>query len=132
MQQSTRSLEVHMYTNNAGGPGNGNTITQAETPAALDGTSDSNFFTAQLNPSERPGKGTAPTGMGLPLTLGPAESATLSKRVSKGFRDMSLNKKTKDAHEFAQSLSESHVNVVAGVKVLGAIVKGVDKVASMG
>lgn len=45
---------------------------------------------------------------------------------------MSLNKKTKDAHEFAQSLSESHVNVVAGVKVLGAIVKGVDKVASMG
>ncbi|KMT55275.1 hypothetical protein [Pseudomonas fildesensis] len=121
-----------MYINHAGLPGNRGITPQAETPAASNGTSDVNFFNAQLSHTDQSGKGTPPAMAADLFSLGASESTTLSRRVSKGFRDESLNKKTKAAHEFTQSLSEAHLNLTARVKVLSSLVKGVDKVATMG
>ena len=102
---------------------------QADTPDADNAASDISFFNAQLNASEQPHKGIAPAST---ASWGAVESQTLSTRLSKGFREASQNKKTKDANEFPQVLAEAHVGVTADIKLIGAVAKGVDKISNLG
>ncbi|CRM89901.1 hypothetical protein [Pseudomonas sp. 22 E 5] len=105
---------------------------QVDTPDANSAVSDINFFNAQLNTTEQSGNGIAPALASAASPWDSTESQTLSRRVSKGFRDASQNKKTKDANEFPQSLAEAHIDVMSRVKVIGAIAKGVDKISNLG
>ena len=121
-----------MYITDAGLPENANITPQADAPAGINRTSDINFFNAQLSHTAQPGKGIPPTMASPSSSWDATESATLSRRVSKGFRDASLSKQTKDANEFPQSLLEAHIDVMSRIKVIGAFAKGVDKTSSMG
>ncbi|MFN3355005.1 MAG: hypothetical protein ACK418_03155 [Pseudomonas sp.] len=105
---------------------------QADMPNANNAVSDINFFNAQLNPTEQFGNGIAPVTAPAASPWDATESQTLSRRVSKGFRDASQNKKTKDANEFPQALAEAHIEVMSRVKVIGAVAKGVDKISNLG
>ena len=87
---------------------------------------------AQLSPTEPSGNGIAPVTAPAASPWDATESQTLSRRVSKGFRDASQNKKTKDANEFPQALAEAHIEVMSRVKVIGAVAKGVDKISNLG
>ncbi|WP_172979333.1 hypothetical protein [Pseudomonas kitaguniensis] len=109
-----------------------NTSTQADAFGAINRAADISFFNAQLGNPEQPGKGVAPAMASPPVSWGSTESDTLSRRVSKGFRDSSQNKNTKDANEFAQSLAEAHIDIMSRVKVISALTKGIDKISSMG
>lgn len=115
-----------------GFPENGNFTTQADAPGTLNRASDVNFFNAQLNANEPSGKAVGPVMASPVPSWGSEESDSLSRRVSKGFRDASQNKKSRDANEFPQSLAEAHIDVMSRVKVISAITKGVDKISSMG
>ncbi len=121
-----------MYITDAEIPVNRNITPQADAPAGINRTSDINFFNAQLSQTDHPAKGSAPAIASPSSSWDSTESASLSRRVSKGFRDASLSKRTKDANEFPQSLAEAHMDVMSRVKVIGALAKGVDKISSMG
>ncbi len=105
---------------------------QADTPDASNAASDISFFNAQLNATEQPRNGIAPALAATSSPWAAAESQTLSRRVSKGFREASQNKKTKDANEFPQALAEAHVEVAANIKLIGALAKSVDKISNLG
>lgn len=113
-------------------PENGNFTAQADVPGAINRASDVNFFNAQLSPTDPSSKAIAPAMASPSPSWGSTESASLSRRVSKGFRDASQNKQSKDANEFPQSLAEAHIDVMSRVKVISAITKSVDKISSMG
>ncbi|MCK6186138.1 MULTISPECIES: hypothetical protein [unclassified Pseudomonas] len=104
----------------------------ADMPDANNAVSDISFFNAQLNPAEPSGNGVAPVTASAASPWDATESQTLSRRVSKGFREASQNKKTKDANEFPQALAEAHIEVMSRVKVIGAIAKGIDKISNLG
>ena len=121
-----------MYITHMGLAQNGSHFTQAETPDALNGTSDINFFNAQLSANPQPASGVA-TSMATNLfSIGAPESAAASKRVQRGIRDTLSNKQTKQAHALPEALAAANLGVVAQVKVVGLLVKGVDKIATMG
>lgn len=121
-----------MYTTNAGQPAIGPMSTQVEAPTAFNGSSDINFFNAQMQSTGLPDKGVASSMAGNLLNAGVPESAAVSRRVKRGMRDMMLNKQTKEAHALPESLAAANLDVVARVKTLGLLVKGVDKIATMG
>lgn len=121
-----------MYIPPPGQSENSSILSQSEAPGAINRASDINFFNAQLSQAEQPVKGIVPAVASPTQSWDATASDTLSRRVSKGFRDASLNKKTKDANEFPQSLAEAHIDVMSRVKVIGAVAKGVDKISSMG
>ena len=121
-----------MYITTPGQSENSSTLPQAEAPGAINRASDINFFNAQLSQAEQPVKGIVPAVASPAQSWDATASDTLSRRVTKGFRDASLNKKTKDANEFPQALAEAHIDVMSRVKVIGAVAKGVDKISSMG
>ena len=106
--------------------------TQAQSPAAYSGTSDINFFNAQMNPSSHSGNGVAPPVATNLFNVSASESAGAAKRVKRGMRDTLLNKQTKEAHALPESLAAANLEVVARVKMLGLLVKGVDKIATLG
>lgn len=111
---------------------NASVTPQADAPDVGSQAHDISFFTAQMNHTEQPVRAIASTMASPSLSGGSPESDTLSRRVSKGFRDASLSKKTKDANEFPQALAEAHIDVMSRVKVIGALAKGVDKISNMG
>ncbi|MFL1500657.1 hypothetical protein ACI77J_08975 [Pseudomonas sp. O64] len=121
-----------MYITNKGFAVNENITPQAEMPAAINRTSDINFFNAQVSQTEHSGKGIVPAMASPSFSWGSTESATLSRRVSKAFRDASQNKKTTEANEFPQLLAEAHIELTSRVKVISALAKGIDKISSMG
>ncbi|TFY94975.1 hypothetical protein DYL61_06005 [Pseudomonas nabeulensis] len=121
-----------MYITHTGLPGNGPHSTQAETPDALNGASDINFFNAQLSASRQPlSEGATSTAANL-FSLSATESTAAAKRVQRGIRDTLSNKQTKEAHALPEALAAANLGVVAQVKVVGLLVKGVDKIATMG
>lgn len=120
-----------MYITHTGLAENGAIATQAQAPAANNGTSDINFFNAQLNPSGQQVNGVAPSMATNLFNVGATESAA-ARRVKRGMRDTMLNKQTKEAHALPESLAAANLDVVARVKMLGLLVKGVDKIATMG
>lgn len=121
-----------MYISNAGFPETGSIASQGETPAAINGASDVNFFNAQLNPIGQHGKPPQPSTTANPLAIGAPDATVAYKRVKRGMRDTLLNKQTKDAHALPEALAAANLDVVARVKVLGSLVKGVDKISTMG
>ncbi len=104
--------------------------TRADSPAAFNETSDINFFNAQLNLTAEPAKRVSPAAPSNLLNLSIPESA--AGRVKRGMRDRLQDKQTKDAHALPQSLALANLEVVGRVKMLGMLVKGVDKIATMG
>ncbi|PRA26363.1 hypothetical protein [Pseudomonas poae] len=121
-----------MYITHTGLPDNGPHSTQAETPDALNGTSDINFFNAQLSATRQPVSGVATTLSANLFSLGVPESTAAAKRVQRGIRDTLSNKQTKQAHALPEALAAANLGVVAQVKVVGLLVKGIDKIATMG
>ncbi|TFY86942.1 hypothetical protein DYL59_20505 [Pseudomonas kairouanensis] len=117
-----------MYINSTELSENDTSTTQSHTPAALDETSDISFFNAQLSTTGQTGNGVA---SGLFAAHAP-ESTAASKRIKRGTRDTMLNKKTKEAHALPELMATANLDVVARVKMLGLLVKSVDKVATMG
>ncbi|MDY0832523.1 MULTISPECIES: hypothetical protein [unclassified Pseudomonas] len=109
-----------------------NITTWPDTPTAINRTSDTHFFNAELSQTKPPGRESATT-LAAPLSLlGATASTTLPSRIAKGFRDASQNKNTREANEFPQSLVDGHLEVTAKVKVLSAVTKGIEKVSNMG
>ncbi|MBC2409468.1 hypothetical protein HF257_25975 [Pseudomonas sp. WS 5106] len=121
-----------MNITNEGLPTSESSFTQAESSVAVNGTSDINFFSAQLNPTGQPNKEIRPAVSGNLFNIGAPESAAADKRVKRGVRDMMLNKRTQEAHALPESLAAANLNVVTRVKLLSLLVKGVDKIATMG
>lgn len=123
-----------MYITHTGRPENPNAsmTPQADTPAGINRASDIHFFNTQMGQGEPSGKSIAAATASPMSSWDATDSDALSRRVSKGFRDASQNKKTKDANEFPQTLAEAHIDVMSRVKVIGAVAKGVDKISSMG
>ncbi|AZP69676.1 hypothetical protein EJJ20_02850 [Pseudomonas poae] len=121
-----------MYITHTGLSENGTFATQAQTPAALSGTSDINFFNAQLGNTGQAGNGVASSTATNLFTVSAPESMAASKRVKRGMRDTMLNKQSKEAHALPESLAAANLGVVLQVKVAGLLVKGVDKISTMG
>lgn len=117
---------------NTGFSENGPLATQAQTPAAMNGTSDINFFNAQLSPTGQSGNGAAPSMTSNLFAVGSTESTATSKRLKRGIRDTMLNKQTKEVHALPESLANANLSVVLQVKVAGLLVKGIDKISTMG
>lgn len=121
-----------MYITHTGLAENGTIATQAQSPAANNGTSDINFFNAQMNPIGQSVSAVQPSMASNLFNMGAPESGAAAKRVKRGLRDTLLNKQTKEAHALPESLAAANLDVVARVKMLGLLVKGVDKIATMG
>lgn len=119
-----------MYINNADRLEREPSGTQAESSSAFNDTSDINFFNAQMSISTGPNKSISPSMPSNLLNLSIPESA--AGRVKRGMRDRLQNKQTKEAHALPQSLALANLEVVGRVKMLGMLVKGVDKIATMG
>ena len=121
-----------MYITHAGFPEHGTIATQAQMPGATSGTSDINFFNAQLTPTGQSANGVASSPANHLFTVGAPESSAASMRVKRGMRDTMLKKQTKEAHALPESLAAANLGVVLQVKVAGLLVKGVDKISTMG
>ncbi|MCF5721591.1 hypothetical protein [Pseudomonas syringae] len=121
-----------MYINNAGFSESVPLASQAQTPADINGTSDINFFNAHMNPTSQSANKIAPSMTTNQFNVGALESTAVAKRVKRGMRDTLLSKQTKEAHALPESLAAANLDVVARVKMLGLLVKGVDKIATMG
>ncbi|OIN48842.1 hypothetical protein BLL37_26235 [Pseudomonas azotoformans] len=101
----------------------------AESPAAFDEIADMNFFNAQLDHSAELFKSTPPV---IPVSLFNLSASESSfKRVKKGMDDTLRNKQTKESYALPQSLALANFEVVSRVKVLGMLVKGVDKISNL-
>lgn len=121
-----------MYITHTGLSENGPFATPVSTPGTLNGTSDINFFNAQLSTTGQAGNGIASSMATNLFTVGAPESAAASKRVKRGMRDTMLNKQSKEAHALPESLAAANLGVVLQVKVASLLVKGVDKISTMG
>jgi hypothetical protein len=121
-----------MYLTNEELQASGSISSQVESPAAFIGTSDVNFFNAQMNPTWQPDRAIGASAPGNLFIVGFPDSAAAAKRIKRGVRDTMLNKQTKEAHALPESLAAANLDVVARVKILGLLVKGVDKIATMG
>jgi len=102
-----------------------------EAPASLDSTSDMNFFSSKMSYTE-PAK-TAPTSIIEKLALSDSASHAdrLAKRVSRGLRDMSINKNTKDMRELNTTIAEAHQKLVVSVKVVNKCGQFLEKVTNL-
>ncbi|PQZ86622.1 MULTISPECIES: hypothetical protein [Pseudomonas] len=101
-----------------------------ESPAAFNDTTDSNFFSAQLNLTAENYKKTSPSTADNSFNLGVPESSF--RRVRRGIDDRLRNKSTKESNALPQTLALANFEVVSRVKVLGMLVKGIDKVSNLG
>lgn len=118
-----------MYISDADHLENSSIGTQAESPAVFNKTSDINFFNAHLNLTAQPSRKIGPAMPSTLFNLGASEST--ARRVKRGMRDRLRNKQTKEAHALPESLAVANFEVVSQVKVLGMLVKGLDKVSNM-
>lgn len=121
-----------MYINNTALSENDTFTPQPLMPAAVGGTSDINFFNAQLSTTGQTGNGVASAKATALFSLDAPESIAANKRAKRGMRDTLLNKQTKEAHALPESLANANLDVVARVKVVGLLAKGVDKISTMG
>ncbi|NWB53563.1 hypothetical protein [Pseudomonas sp. F8002] len=101
----------------------------AESPTAFNGTSDMNFFNAQLDHSAAHYKRISPSMPDNLFNLNAPKSSF--ERVKKGMDDMLRNKQTEASHALPQSLALANFEVVAPVKVCGMLVKGLDKISNL-
>lgn len=108
---------------------NGKIDTGSDAPAEGHRSSDLNFFQAEMNKTDQSDKSGPRAVASTDSAWGIGEPSEISKRLSKGFRDASQNKRMS---EFPKLLAEAHVNVISQVKVVGAIAKACDKISSMG
>jgi hypothetical protein len=108
---------------------NGKINTGPDAPAETHRSSEVNFFLAEMSKTDQPDKGHPRAVASTDSGWGSRESSEISRRLSKGFRDASQNKRM---NELPQLLAESHVNVISQVKVVGAIAKACDKISTMG
>lgn len=121
-----------MYTTTSGLPEDRNITGQNDAPDAVNRASEIHLFNARPVTNEQSGRAIAPVMASPPISWESPESAKLSRRVSKAFREASMNKESKDANEFAQALAEAHVDLTSRIKVIGAVAKCTDKVCNMG
>ncbi|WP_411381249.1 hypothetical protein [Pseudomonas sp. MPB26] len=102
---------------------------QAESPAAFNEISDVDFFNAQLDPTAGHYKRIAPSMPDNLFNLSVSESPF--RRVKRGVDDRLRNKQTEDSMALPHSLALANFAVVSRVKVLGTLVKGIDKISNM-
>ncbi|QJI27346.1 hypothetical protein HKK55_01060 [Pseudomonas sp. ADAK18] len=102
-----------------------------ESPGVTPAASDMNFFQARLDD-------TAPSPWSQNATVGTnalseqsAHLTKLSKRATKGLRDLSINKKSQDMHEIAKSLSDAHRELSMSVKVISKTVQCCEKITNL-
>lgn len=102
-----------------------------ETPASIDSSSDMNFFSSKMSYTD-PAK-TAATSIieKLALSDGASQADRLAKRVSRGLRDMSINKNTKDMRELNTAVAEAHQTLVVSVKIVNKCGQFLEKVTNL-
>lgn len=103
--------------------------TGSDTLAESNRSSEVNFFLAEMNKTDPPDKSLPRVVASTDSAWGLGESSETSRRLSKGLRDASKNKRI---DELPQLLVQAHVNVTAHVKIVGAIAKACDKISTMG
>lgn len=118
-----------MYINDAERVGKRFKDAQAESPAAFNETSDVNFFNAQLAPNAGDDKRIAPSMPDNLFNLSASESPF--RRLKRGVDDRLRGKQTEDSMALPHSLALANFEVVSRVKVLGVLVKGIDKISNM-
>jgi hypothetical protein len=121
-----------MYLTHAGLQASGSISSQAESPAAFNGTSDVNFFNAQMSPTGQPDRRIGASAPGNLFNVGASDSVAPAKRVKRGMRDTMLDKQTKEAHALPEALGDAYADKIVRIKICGLIVKGVDKTLTMG
>eukprot|EP01133_Synstelium_polycarpum_P005814 gene5814-6728_t len=85
--------------------------------------SDMNFFQASLvDRASSPGSQNSIVGTNA-LSEQSSHLTRLSKRATKGLRDLSLNKKSTEMHQIAKSLSDAHRELSMSVKVISKTVQ---------
>lgn len=94
-------------------------------------TSDIDFFASQLN-NPAPQRHTATPTMEMPLLADRSvRQGQLSNGISKGMRDMSLSKNTKETREITKFLSESHQQLAVSVKIINKCVQLIEKTSNL-
>ncbi|MGY2291377.1 hypothetical protein ACW9H6_16435 [Pseudomonas sp. SDO528_S397] len=93
----------------------------------LDQQADVSFFNAQL---AAPGAAHSAVGANA-LVDRSNQLQTLSKRVTRGLRDLSANKITKDTREISKTLSNAHQQLAVTVKVVNKSVQMVEKLTNL-
>lgn len=107
-------------------PGSAMASTAVQGAEAFAAPADIGFFNAQM------------ANTPVALTNSPGALAersdqlhALSARVTKGMRDMSLNKHSRQAREITKSLSEAHQQLAVTVKVVNKSVQMVEKLTNL-
>lgn len=94
-------------------------------------TSDINFFSSQFSSTGPSGLAASSTQGAQLLSERSSQLNTLSKRVTKGLRDISLNKNTQEMREITKSLSEAHQQLAISVKTINKTVQLVEKITNL-
>lgn len=93
--------------------------------------SDMNFFQASLvDRASSPGSQNSMVGTNA-LSEQSSHLTRLSKRATKGLRDLSLNKKSTEMHQIAKSLSDAHRELSMSVKVISKTVQCCEKITNL-
>ncbi|WP_141629582.1 hypothetical protein [Pseudomonas sp. PAMC 25886] len=102
-----------------------------KSPGINTSASDMNFFQASLvDRAPSPGGQNSIVGTNA-LSEQSSHLTTLSKRATKGLRDLSINKKSAEMHQIAKSLSDAHRQLSMSVKVISKTVQCCEKITNL-